>query len=242
MFTGEYAQIYDLFHAKKDYRSEINQIISVLDFEEISGLTGFDFGCGTGVHASEFFNCGVKVDGYDISQDMLLVARHKYPNLIFSNNLDDLGSNYDFTYSLFDVISYQTTTEAAMNLIKSLYLKTRPGGYSLVDSWNSNGVRIDPPKLNEREVTWNSKGIKRKVIPDLSQADSDIYKLSIDLLETESKKILKAETHVLRAWSPEQVLEMMDRVGFKEMRLYNPSNPDLEFNPSDWRFGVKAKK
>jgi len=242
VFTGEYAELYDLFHAKKDYRSEINQIIKVLNFGKINGLTGFDFGCGTGVHASEFFNCGVKVDGYDISQDMLLVARGKYPNLFFSNNLDDFSTNYDFTYSLFDVISYQTTTEAATNLIRNLFLRTRPGGYSLVDSWNSNGVRIDPPKINEREVSWNSKGIKRRVIPDLSQADSDTYKLSIDLLETESKTILKAETHVLRAWSPEQILEMMDRVGFKAMRLYNPSNPDLDFNPSDWRFGVKAKR
>lgn len=242
MFTGQYAELYDSFHEKKDYCSEINQIIKVLNFEEIDGLTGFDFGCGTGVHASEFFNRGVKVDGFDISQHMLLVARSKYPNLIFSNKLDDFHNNYDFSYSLFDVISYQTTIEAAMNLISNLFLKTRPGGYSLVDSWNSDGVRIDPPKVNEREVTWNSKGIKRQVIPDLSQADSDIYKLNIDLLETETEKILKSEIHVLRAWSPEQVLEMMGRVGFKEMSLYNPSNPDLEFKPSDWRFGIRAKK
>lgn len=242
MFAGEYAELYDLFHAKKSYRDEVNQIIQVLDFDEVSGLTAFDFGCGTGVHASEFLKLGIKVDGYDISQDMLLAAREKYPNLIFSNNLDDFPSNYDFTYSLFDVISYQTTSEAALNLIRNLFLKTKPGGFCLVDSWNSSGVRIDPPRVNEREVSWNSMRIKRRVIPDLSQADSDVYILSIDLIETETMEVLRAETHVLRAWSPEQVLQMTIQAGFKEASLYNPTNPESEFRSSDWRFGVKATK
>jgi SAM-dependent methyltransferase len=242
MFTKEYAELYDLFHAKKDYQNEVNQIIEVLNFDEICGLNGFDFGCGTGVHALEFFKRGVKVDGYDISQDMLAVAENKYPNLKFSNNLSDFNENYDFTYSLFDVISYQVTFEAALNLIKNLFSRTKPGGFCLVDSWNSQGVRVNPPEVNERTVTSSLGEIVRRVLPDLNQSGVDMYRLKIDLLERKTHDVLKSETHILRAWSPEEVWEIMSSVGFVDLTLYNPANPRLKFEATDWRFGIKARK
>ena len=242
MFAEQYAEFYDFFHANKDYQKEVNQIINVLNLSEIRGLTGFDFGCGTGVHAAEFLKRGAFVDGYDISTDMLAQARKKNPSIFFSNNLDDFKLDYDFTYSLFDVISYQVSADAAMGLVSSLFSRTRPGGYCLIDSWNSEGVRVDPPRINERVVSSNFGQITRRVTPDLSESKKDIYVLRIELLSGETKEILRAEQHVMRAWSPEQILEMMRSAGFKELSLYDPGNPRKEFAKNDWRFGIKAKR
>jgi SAM-dependent methyltransferase len=242
LFTGQYAELYDLFHANKDYRHEVNEIIDVLSLGDIRGRTGFDFGCGTGVHASEFLNHGVWVDGFDISNDMLNVARNRNPAIKFSNNLDDFKAFYDFTYSLFDVLSYQVTIEAATGLIATLFAKTKSGGYCLVDSWNSQGVRLDPPKINERVVMSNFGEISRRVTPDLSRSDDDTYSLIIELLRSETQEIIRAETHELRAWSPEEVSEIMGSVGFKDLTVFNPINPKLKFEVTDWRFGIKANK
>ena len=130
MFLGKYAELYDLFHANKNYKNDVLQIIKAIGCRETEGLSGFDFGCGTGVHAFEFEKLGVRVEGYDISEDMLTTAQRKYPNLKFSQNLEDFNKQYDFTYSLFDVISYQVSREAALNLITQLFLRTKSGSYS----------------------------------------------------------------------------------------------------------------
>ncbi len=242
MFLGKYAELYDLFHANKNYKKDVLQIIKAIGFRETEGLLGFDFGCGTGVHAFEFEKLGVRVEGYDISEDMLATAQKKYPNLKFSQNLEDFNKQYDFTYSLFDVISYQVSREAALNLITELFLRTKSGSYCLVDSWNARGVLLDPPKTNERMVTTSFGDIIRRVIPDSNRSSENLYELSIQLLKHNSQKPFRTETHVLRAWSPEQVKEMMSSVGFEELVVFNPIDLDLQFEEDDWRFGVRARK
>lgn len=242
MFTGQYAELYDLFHAGKNYRKEVLEITNVLGLGDVDGLSGFDFGCGTGMHAFEFQNYGARVDGYDISEDMLGVARKRNPEIRFSSNLADFNESYDFTYSLFDVISYQITTEAARDLVANLFSKTKPGGLCLVDSWNSYGVKLDPPRINERVVNSSFGEIMRRVTPDLSQSNANMYNLRIDLLKRETSETIRTEMHLLRAWSPEELLEIMSAAGFEELSIYSPSNPQMKFEVTNWRFGVRAKK
>jgi SAM-dependent methyltransferase len=242
VFAKQYAELYDLFHANKDYGKEVNQIIEVLGLVDVRGLSGFDLGCGTGAHASEFLKHGAHVDGFDISQDMLSMARKKSPSLRFSDDFQDFKENYDFTYSLFDVLSYQVTKEDALRLISQLFEKTKHGGSCLIDSWNSAGVQMDPPKINERTVSSSLGEITRRVTPDFEQATPSTYTLKIELLGKRSQKVLRTEIHLLRAWNPAEVFTMMQSVGFQELTLFNPSNPLVEFELDDWRFGIKGKR
>lgn len=240
MFTGSYAHLYNLFHAKKDYSHEVKQIVNALGQTDIQGLSGFDFGCGTGMHASEFLKLGAQVDGYDKSVDMLDVARANHPLIKFSADINDFTKLYDFTYSLFDVISYQITEDAALELILSLFERTKPGAYCLIDSWNSRGVQTDPPRVNQRTVFSQYGEVMRRVTPDLHNSSGDIYSLKIDLISTENKETLRTENHLLRAWSPQEVRQMMETVGFSKIQIYNPSDPEVQFQPGDWRFGARA--
>ena len=242
MFTEKYAELYDLFHANKNYRNEVNEIIRVLGLDRIKGLTAFDFGCGTGAHAEEFLKYGINIDGFDASLDMLKIAKKKNPSLKFSNNINDFKVNYDFTYSLFDVVSYQTTYETASDVLRKLFSKTKTGGICLIDSWNSEGVRLDPPKISERVVQSSFGSIRRRVTPDLSQSEIDKYVLNIELIESEANRVIRTETHVLRAWSPEQLSDMMISAGFEELMIYDPMNPRSNWSPNCWRFGLRAKK
>jgi len=242
MFTETYANLYDSIHKSKKYSEEVIQILGIIGLGERDNLRGFDLGCGTGSHAAEFFKLGVQVDGFDISEGMLSVAKSRYPFLKFSNRLSDFSNQYDFSYSLFDVLSYQTTVNDLRDLLTNLLDRTKKGGYCLIDSWNSKGVFADPPKLNERNVGTSSGQVIRRVTPDNTMAGQDIYRLSIDLIELNSSTVLKSELHEIRAWSPSEVLTIMEEVGFEKMSIYNPANTSLKFSELDWRFGIKAKK
>jgi SAM-dependent methyltransferase len=242
VFSEKYAELYDLIHAEKNYASEVQNIVKVLDISTFNSLRGFDFGCGTGAHASEFYKLGILVDGYDISQDMLDVAKKKNHELKFSNNLKDFATEYDFTYSLFDVLSYQISEQDALKLLSALFARTKPGGVALVDSWNADGVFRDPPKVNERVVRTKGQDVIRRVTPDLNSSDSGLYRLEIDLLLGDSKNVVRSEIHVIKAWAPTQIMEMMSELGFADLELFSLKNPGHQFNELDWRFGIKARK
>jgi SAM-dependent methyltransferase len=242
MFNGNYALLYDSFHESKDYLTEINKIVEVLELNNFSEKQGFDFGCGTGLHAHAFLEIGIEIDGFDRSEEMLSIARKRNPELMFSSNIKNFEKKYDFTYSLFDVLSYQVTEEEALNLFHELFSRTKSGGYALVDSWNSDGVFRDPPKLTKRTVESHLGFVTRKVIPDLSHSKQHIYPLQIDLIHEESNEILISEFHVLRAWSPNEVDNLMSKVGFKDIFIMNFENPSKTFKDQDWRFAARAKK
>ena len=242
MFGEEYANLYNAFHSGKDYSMEVQIIIESLNLDLSNKLTGFDFGCGTGAHAHEFRKLGIYIDGFDVSPDMLTVAKKLSPELIFSDSLNNLKKIYDFTYSLFDVLSYQVNDDDAFKLLSCLHERTKIGGFCLVDSWNSKGVYLDPPKINERTVSSPYGNVTRRVTPNLSNAKSDLYNLTIDLILDSSGEILKSERHLIRAWKPLEVLEIMSEIGFQKLEVLNPRNPGTPFRDEDWRFGIRAKK
>jgi SAM-dependent methyltransferase len=242
MFSTTYAKLYDSIHESKNYSKEVEQILGLINPGKTEKLRGFDLGCGTGLHAAEFARLGIEVDGFDVSKEMLAVARARHPFLKLSDDLDDFSRDYDFSYSLFDVLSYQTTVSDLRILLLTLFKQTKKGGVCLIDSWNSIAVRQDPPRYNERIVTSGLSQIWRKVTPDISLADQNIYRLSIDLVDSETGVNLKNEVHVLRAWSPKEVRDEMESIGFHNIIVFNPVNPEIAHTFSDWRFGVKANK
>ena len=241
MFEGKYAYLYDLFHFSKNYQMEVQSILKLLQLYNINGLTGFDFGCGTGSHALAFLEHGIYVDGYDLSEDMVGIARAKTSKLKFSSNFADFGSTYSFTYSLFDVLSYQITEADARDLISRLFEKTSSGGVTLIDSWNREGVKASQPLENSRSVSTPDGVVIRKVSPR-EVVSENIYELDISLYFASTNEVLQNSVHSLRAWSPTEVMGIMGEVGFKNFKVYNPALPDTEPKSADWRFGIRAEK
>lgn len=241
MFEEKYAYLYDLFHASKNYQLEVQEILQLLDLKDLNSPTGFDFGCGTGAHALAFLEHGIRVDGYDLSEDMVKIAISKKSNLKFSSCYVDFHGTYDFTYSLFDVLSYQTTESDARILIGQLFEKTKPGGVTLVDSWNKEGVKLSQPRENARSVSTPNGEVIRKVTPR-EVARENVYDLDISLLSASTNEVLQHSVHSLRAWSPSEVMEIMRNIGYKNCKVYNPVSPDAVFQPNDWRFGIRAEK
>jgi len=241
VFEAKYAYLYDLFHSSKNYQNEVESIIKLLRLEDKNRLNGFDFGCGTGSHAIAFLEHGIYVDGYDQSEDMVDIARAKTSKLKFGSNFAEFRGSYSFTYSLFDVLSYQITESDAKELISRVFEKTAPGGITLVDSWNRDGVKISQPLENSRSVTTPEGEVIRKVSPR-QVVRENIYELDISLYYASTNEILQKSVHSLRAWSPAEIMEIMQDIGYRNFQVFNPAFVDAKPEPEDWRFGIRAEK
>jgi 2-polyprenyl-3-methyl-5-hydroxy-6-metoxy-1,4-benzoquinol methylase len=136
-FTKEYAKVYDKFHASKNYQAEIEGIINLLPKSSVDVLSFnvLDYGCGTGKFSNVLSERGWNVTGYDISTAMLDIARSQFSSIRFTNNLVKYESKFDLAFSLFDVLSYQTTMSDATLMIEQIRDTMKKNSPLVLDTW-----------------------------------------------------------------------------------------------------------
>ncbi|MBE2272346.1 MAG: class I SAM-dependent methyltransferase [Anaerolinea sp.] len=137
MFTKS-AQFYDAIYSYKDYRGEVERIISLIAQHKTSkGDRLLDAACGTGGHL-QFLRKHYSVEGFDLDADLLEIAHRRMPDVLL--HLTDmtqmsLGKEYDIITCLFSSIGYVETFDrmrlAAANFRRHLVR----GGVLLVEPW-----------------------------------------------------------------------------------------------------------
>ena len=105
---GQSARVYDALCRHKDYPSASAALCGIVDRLMPRASTLLDVGCGTGLHLShlrERFN----VEGLDLSQEMLEIARARCPGVpLHQGSLVEfsLGRRFDVVTCLFGSIAY----------------------------------------------------------------------------------------------------------------------------------------
>ena len=84
---SNYAQYYDLLNQQKDYKKEVDYIISLIDKYTPETKNILDLGSGTGLHAIHLAKKGYNIHGVDQSQDMVSIANERL-------NSDSISKNY----------------------------------------------------------------------------------------------------------------------------------------------------
>ena len=74
------ARIYDALCRQKDYRGATRSLIQVLKRFAPDAETLLDVGCGTGRHL-EHLRDRFRVEGFDLSRNMLAIARRRNPGI-----------------------------------------------------------------------------------------------------------------------------------------------------------------
>ena len=242
-FSEFYANCYDQIHANKNYNDETSRLITFIN-ENYQGkdfIRILDFGCGTGGHLQSLQMQGRELAGFDISTDMLAIAEQKTTGINFTSKLDELDSNFDLVYSLFDVVNYQVSSESLRSFINGVATKLLPGGYFICDGWNLDGVRLDPPKITQRDFIVQSKKITRRVEPSFE----DNYRFSnlkIDLIKEGEIQPFLTEKHQIRAYSPSELIEVLQEAGFEDVSFMDGKAWEAELQAESWRFVLFAKK
>ncbi len=131
------AKYYDRIYAAKDYGREASALCDVISRHGVKPRALLEVGCGTGGHLAalqEWF----EVEGVDLSQAMLEVARKKVPNVRFHHGdmrSFKLDRGFDVVSSLFSSIGYVRSIEELDRTVANLANHLNAGGLLIVEPW-----------------------------------------------------------------------------------------------------------
>ncbi|HEX4836830.1 MAG TPA: class I SAM-dependent methyltransferase [bacterium] len=132
------AELYDAVYAAKDYAREAQRLHALIEHHKRSGGARLlDVACGTGNHLT-FLKRTYAVEGLDLHDAMLAIARRKHPDVAF-HRADmvefDLGREFDVVVCLFSSIGYVGTDPRLRQALRTMRRHTRPGGVVIVEPW-----------------------------------------------------------------------------------------------------------
>lgn len=224
IFGKDYASIYDTLYKDQDFKSEatvVRQLANeILKNRNRAGL--LDLGCGTGNH-SQYFQKDFNVRGVDLSEEMLVLARQKAPDVKFeqgdARTFDLGGDDFDVVTMMSAVLGYQHTNEEVLGTIQNVRRHLRPGGLFIFDVWHGPAILLERPVPRLRETQHNGAHILRSMTPTLC-AEGNIVRCHYKWwVPGENKIETREEWHTQRYFFPLEIRLMLEMSGFKLFRM-----------------------
>lgn len=246
---NEYADYYNILYKEKNYREETGYIESLI--QKYSGIKPKDIlniGCGSGNHDIFFSERGYNIDGFDLSEKMIIQAKKLgLPNVnYFTENISTFKSEkkYDCIVSLFHVLSYQITNTEVNKMFSIVRENLKPGGVFVFDCWFGPAVLTDPPVCRVKDFETETELIKRIAVPDMNNIDNYVD-VNYTLMVTDKKdKTLREfnETHRMRYFFQPEI-ELFCEKNFLKLEFCFEWLTNLTPNTNNWNicFGGKVK-
>ncbi|HRG87433.1 MAG TPA: methyltransferase domain-containing protein [Chitinophagales bacterium] len=175
----EYAKLYDVIYADKDYKAEADYVIAFIKKHHPKATTILNLGCGTGKHDTHFTKAGYRVTGVDMSENMVGIAqKNAKKNGINADFVCGdirtvrLKKKFDVVVSLFHVMSYQTTNADVLNALETAKTHLAKNGLLIFDFWHGPGVLTDLPAVRSRKFKTKDLSLTRVSVPTLHTAEN----------------------------------------------------------------------
>lgn len=136
MFTKS-ARFYDAIYSFKDYETEAREITDMIRARNAKTKSLLDVACGTGHHL-EFLQKTFEVQGIDLDEELLGIARGRLPDVTFHNGdmrSFDLDTTFDVVTCLFSSIGYMSSVDELEASIARMAAHLNPGGVLVVEGW-----------------------------------------------------------------------------------------------------------
>jgi SAM-dependent methyltransferase len=146
------ARVYDALFRRKDYAAASHVLCTIVDRFAADASSLLDVACGTGRHL-EHLRRRFDVEGLDLSQDMLAVARDRCPGVrLHQASLLDfsLGRRFDVVTCLFGSIAYAPDAPSLQRAMRRLAAHVQPGGLLIVEPW------ITPERFVDGRLVFDS--------------------------------------------------------------------------------------
>ena len=241
IFGESYAQMYDAMHSNKNYESEVEYITQLLDLSNNQRLIGIDFGTGTGNFLKLMFDNGHDCYGYDISPEMLEIARSKLPTGRIIENLSLVSTKFDYCITLFDVLSYQNSLESLITVLKTINSLLKPSGLLVADFWNGDELDEPLPKNQNREFFFNGTHLMRTIDPIIFPDLPGVFELRISISDAK-RNVLFSEQHNIRAFTKKEMEFALHEAGFQVRTYVARAIPTKNKQSSSFKAHFLAKK
>ena len=164
------AYFYDAIYSNLDYVGQAHKVHQLIQANKrTSGNRLLDVACGTGLHLKHWRQ-DYEVEGVDISDEMLAVARDRLPNvpLHVADMADfDLGTRFDAITCLFSSIGHMLSEDRLRQAIATMAGHLEPGGVLVVEGW------LTPEVWNEGYIGLDHVELSRLKIARMSLSRSE---------------------------------------------------------------------
>ena len=249
MFT-KYSNYYDIYYKNKNYVAEVNFVLDLAKQNSITPTTVLDIGCGTGGHLIPFAQKGLKVKGFDLSEDMVYQAREKIrkENIKAEIIVDNIrayrdAKKYDLVVAMFAVMGYLTSNEDFLAGLKTAMIHLNNNGLFIFDVWFGPAVLNQRPETRIQEFEKDGLRVIRLVRPELDVI-KQIVTINYDILEFKNERTVESvkESHKMRYFFIQELKFLLKNAGLKLIKVCPFMNYSRQPRIDDWNISIVAKR
>ncbi|MCG6190567.1 class I SAM-dependent methyltransferase [Maribellus maritimus] len=191
---------------------------------DLEGKEILDIGCATGELAFQLANCGAKVKGIDLNEDLLGQAslKNSHQNIQFkSGNMLDLENDFypvqfDAVLCFGNTLVHLNTIKLIEQMLKGVYTVLKAGGHFLLQILNYDYILEQ--QISELPVieTENIKFIRKY---GFENSSSLIY-FQTDLVLKKENEIISNKTPLL-ALKSEELHDLLSQTNFADIKLFS---------------------
>ncbi|MFQ7155344.1 MAG: class I SAM-dependent DNA methyltransferase [Merdimonas faecis] len=243
-----FAEVYDQFMDNVPYREWADFLQEILQKEGISDGLVLDLGCGTGSMTEELAGRGYDMIGVDNSEDMLEIAMEKrqesgHDILYLMQDMQEfeLYGTVRAVVSVCDSVNYVTEKEELEQVFRLVNNYLDPGGIFVFD-FNTEykyrevlGDRTIAENREDSSFIWDNYYYEEEHMNE--------YELTLFIQETDQKELYHKyqETHFQRAYTLEEIGELLERSGLRFVAAYEDYTKDAPGKGSE-RICVVARE
>lgn len=243
-----FAEVYDQFMDNVPYREWADFLQEILQKEGISDGLVLDLGCGTGSMTEELAGRGYDMIGVDNSEDMLEIAMEKRQEsghdilyLLQDMQEFELYGTVRAVVSVCDSVNYVTEKEELEQVFRLVNNYLDPGGIFIFD-FNTEykyrevlGDRTIAENREDSSFIWDNYYYEEEHMNE--------YELTLFIQETDQKELYHKyqETHFQRAYTLEEIGELLERSGLRFVAAYEDYTKDAPGKGSE-RICVVARE
>lgn len=249
----EYAQYYDLLYQDKDYSGEarfVGRLLRRCLSKPAEQTEILDLACGTGRHAQELAGMGYRVEGSDLSADMVTVASGRAEDLGLSirfynesfQSCNRIDRRYDAVIAMFSAIDYLTDYSDIERSLKNIRGLLREGGVFVFDFWNGNAVLKSYSPTRVRRAEKGDRAVIRISNASLDTI-SQITTVNFDFMLLKGGRIVRefSEVHPIRYFFPQEMMDLLVANGFEVVHRCPFLREDSEIKPDEWNLTYVAR-
>lgn len=226
---NDYSKYYDLLYQSKPYIEEANHVAKLFKEHGIKpNAKLLELGVGTAKHALQLASLGYQIHGVDFSNTMLDMAKKQLdranPEIAQKITLKQgdvrkyqCDEAFDAAYSLFHVMSYQTTNQDLHACFETVKKHVQPGGIFLFDCWYGPAVLALKPEVRYAQLQNQELNVERISCPTLNANDNTVdvhYHLFIQNKQGDFYQKLE-ESHKMRYWFLPEIKDLCRTMGLK---------------------------
>ena len=225
-----YHDLAEYYFAIENHHRDISQDVAfILGLPECCpGAALLDIGCGTGEHLERLAKAGIRCTGIDNSEEMLAVARARFPGAAEFRLLDmteiEYDGEFDVVISLFGSFNYLIHDADIESTLSRIGRALKPGGRGILEVWNSPPVL----KIREKEIGTVSTTLSASSTIGRERGFSirdDATKTVVEVnyryrIEGPGGVKTLRDRHLMRAFTPEEIERFLDGAGLAPAEVH----------------------